>query len=188
MSGLEKGGDLRVVTLTSSLCVARDIQLDFRVLMARLKRRGLVTGYIKVIEETQSGLQHIHAVFRGRYIHQPWLSDQWREIHGASVVWIERLKGGRRGKHRVGSYLAKYMSKELGRRYSWDWGWVYRNFVATWRRARRLAEDTAVYTRENAWFNSFLRLWQSHLHSGRDPERWIQYMTTRWRQAQRLYA
>ena len=42
ISGLEKGGDLRFLTLTSSNEAVNPIQQDFRRLQMRLKRRGII--------------------------------------------------------------------------------------------------------------------------------------------------
>ena len=65
ISGLEKGGQLRLITLTSSPDAPQDIQRSFRKLIMRLKRRGVLKDYIKVIENTENGAQHIHMCFRG---------------------------------------------------------------------------------------------------------------------------
>lgn len=131
MSGLERGGSLRFLTLTSSLSSPEDIQRSWRALYMRMKRRGLINGYIKVPEYTKAGRLHLHVLFRGSYIAQTLLSTWWLEIHQAPVVDIRSYRpyGGKRG---VASYMAKYMCKESAGRYSWSWGWVWRGFCRHW--------------------------------------------------------
>jgi len=102
----------------------------------RLRRRGLVQGYIKVPEHSKNGKQHLHVLFRGSYIDQAMLSQMWQEIHKAKIVDI-RAVGYRRGKRGIAAYMAKYMSKENLYRYSWDWGWVWRGFCNDWKRLKR---------------------------------------------------
>lgn len=136
MSGIERGGRLRFLTLTSSNDSPPTIQPSWRKLVMRMRRRGLVKGYIKVPELSKNGKQHCHVLFRGTYIEQAWLSAQWQEIHGAKVVDIRKAVVGK-SKTRIAAYLAKYMSKEGAGRYSWDWGWVWKGFVKDWCRLKR---------------------------------------------------
>lgn len=131
MSGLERGGSLRFLTLTSSADAPDDIQRSWRCLYMRAKRRGLIDGYIKVPELTKQGRQHLHILFRGSYISQRLLSKWWSEIHHSNVVDIRSFRPYR-GKQRTASYMAKYMSKENAGRYSWSWGWVWRGFCQHW--------------------------------------------------------
>lgn len=131
MSGLELGGELRFLTLTSSPDAPCDIQRSWRKLYMRLKRRGLISGYIKVPEQTKSGLQHIHIIYRGCYISQAYVSAMWQKIHKSKVVDIRMVKlSGTKAK--VANYLAKYMSKESAGRYSWSWYWVWPGFCRHW--------------------------------------------------------
>jgi len=143
MSGLERGGSLRFLTLTSSLEAPDDIQRSWRKLYMRMLRRGLITGYIKVPELTSGGKNHLHILFRGSYVSQKLLSRWWGEIHKSPVVDIRSYRpfGGKKG---VASYMAKYMSKESAGRYSWSWGWVWRGFCRHW----------------TLW----KRYWRSHFH------------------------
>lgn len=131
MSGLERGGSLRFLTLTSSIEAPQDIQRSWRMLYMRMQRRGLITGYIKVPEYTQEGRQHLHVLFRGSYIAQWLLSLWWQDIHHSKVVDIRSFRPFK-GKKRTASYMAKYMSKESAGRYSWSWGWVWRGFCGHW--------------------------------------------------------
>jgi len=141
MSGIERGGTLRFLTLTASNQSPDLAQHSFRVLFARLRRRGLVRGYIKVPELSKNGKQHVHVLFRGKYIEQALISHWWNEIHHAKVIDI-RLVAYRRTPHRVASYMAKYMSKGNFWRYSWNWEWVWRGFVSDWKRLKRLVRQT----------------------------------------------
>ena len=137
ISGLERGGNFRFLTLTSSNDSPDSCQRDWRCLYMRLQRRGLIQAYIKVPELSKNGKQHLHIIFRGEYIAQAYISDMWQELHKAKIVDIRRcnLKRGKKG---LASYMAKYMSKENLFRYSWSWTWVWRGFCNHWARLKRL--------------------------------------------------
>lgn len=137
ISGIERGGELRFLTLTSGPDSPPDIQRSFRALYMRLKRRGLIEGYIKVPEYTRKGRQHLHVLFRGQYIAQVTLSRWWNDIHRAPVVDIRKVYY-HHSPRKVASYMAKYMSKERAGRYSWNWTWVWRGFCRDWQRLKRL--------------------------------------------------
>jgi len=131
LSGLEKGGQFRLLTLTS-ISGNQEIHRCFRILIKRLRRRGLVKGYIWVVEYTKSGLRHYHVILRGEYVAQALLSVWWQELTGAKVVdirWVRSKKG-------MARYLVKYMVKELAR-YAWGWEWVFRGFCKEWERLKR---------------------------------------------------
>ncbi|GAH18465.1 unnamed protein product [marine sediment metagenome] len=100
-----------------------------------MRRRGLLTGYIKVPELSKNMKQHVHVLFRGKYIEQALISAWWEEIHHAKVVDIRKVYYHHSPK-RIASYMAKYMSKENTYRYSWNWGWVWRGFVKDWTRLK----------------------------------------------------
>lgn len=173
MSGVEKGGELRFLTLTSTPSSPVDIQRSWRKLYMRLARRGLITGYIKVTERTKAGLLHLHVLFRGSFVAQAYLSQVWKQIHGAEIVDIRKAYG----KTGVASYLAKYMSK-AGERYSWSWGWVYRGFSGVWIRAKQILRRVRIRAPSrsvDAW-QQFYRLWRSHLRSGSHPEAFLGFL------------
>ncbi|MBA7551760.1 hypothetical protein ES705_44308 [subsurface metagenome] len=129
MSGLEKGGQLRLLTLTTAHQSDNDsFQKDFRKLRMRLLRRGLFLDYIRCRELTKSGLRHEHILFRGSYIDQIYLSHLWGSLHGAPVVWIQHVQG----KGRLASYLAKYATKAVEARTAYSWGWVWHGFAHSW--------------------------------------------------------
>ncbi|MBA7703661.1 hypothetical protein ES703_112453 [subsurface metagenome] len=135
MSGLEKGGQLRLLTLTTASQADNELfQRHFRMLHMRLLRRGLLFDYIRCRELTKSGLRHEHILFRGSYIDQAYLSHLWQGIHGAPVVWIQNI----RGKGRLASYLAKYATKGIEARTAYSWGWVWRGFAHSWALVKRV--------------------------------------------------
>lgn len=136
MSGITRGGQLRFLTLTSTPDSPKNIENSWRALYMRMKRRGLIQGYIKVPELTKSGLLHYHILFRGKFIAQKLISLWWSQIHGARVVDIRYVKVSRQPT-RVAGYMAKYMSKESAGRYSWSWGWVWKGFCNDWRIYKR---------------------------------------------------
>lgn len=129
----------------------------------RLKRRGLVKGYIKVPELSKDGKQHLHVIIRGEYIAQAFLSEQWQEIHKAKVVGITRVHQGSNKKH-LASYLVKYMIKENIFRYSWSWDWVWKGFCRDWRNLKR----TWSYWNDMAvpvGFTVLLKIWRMFLRT-----------------------
>jgi hypothetical protein len=122
-------------------------------------------GYIKVVERSRNGKQHLHVLFRGSYIEQAWVSAQWQEIHGAKIVDIRRAVVGK-SKHRIAAYLAKYMSKEGAGRYSWSWGWVWKGFVKDWNRLKHYWWNAASMG-EHLDFDWLVRAWRIFLKLGK---------------------
>ncbi|MBA7690265.1 hypothetical protein ES703_98790 [subsurface metagenome] len=134
----------------------------------RLKRRGLLQGYIKVPELSKNGKQHLHVLFRGSYIEQALISHWWQELHQAKIVDIRQVKGGRTPR-KLASYMAKYMSKENLYRYSWSWGWVWRGFVKDYQRLKKLYR----YVTGDLYMSRFqvlLRLWRLWLRGFWRPD------------------
>ena len=164
MSGLERGGQIRFLTLTSSDDSPSTCQNSFRALYMRLKRRNLLQGYIKVPENTKSGRQHLHILFRGSYIEQALISKWWDDIHHAQVVDIRAVKKGE-NRRKIASDMASYMAKSSLYRYSWNWGWVWRGFCRDWaelkRRVRALEKAGSPTP-----FKEILRFWQRCLWTG----------------------
>ncbi|MBA7558370.1 hypothetical protein ES705_51170 [subsurface metagenome] len=158
-SGLERTGNVRLLTLTSSPG-GGDFQRDFRMLIMRLRRRGLVTDYIRCPEKTRTGLRHDHILFRGSYIEQAYLSYLWGEIHNAPVVDIRRV-GGR---HRLACYLANYLAKSPSGRYSYSWAWVWKGFSRSWAVLKRASRDFG-------WnYKQLLTNWQWCIRMNKKPE------------------
>lgn len=132
----------------------------------RLQRRGLIDSYVKVTEMTKKGKQHLHVLFRGKYIAQAMLSEMWQEIHKAKVVDIRRA-GQKWSNSQMAHEMAKYMSKDSAMRYSWSWAWVWRGFVKDWdmlkRRIRVLSELEDI-----DFMGTLLFAWHILVRNGRD--------------------
>lgn len=160
MSGLERGGSLRFLTLTSSTTAPLDIQKSWRALYMRLQRRKLITGYIKVPEYTVAGRLHYHILFRGSYISQALISSWWGQIHQSPIVDIRAWRPYR-GNKATASYMAKYMSKEAAGRYSWSWGWVWRGFCRHWQLWKRYWRDHFEKVGKTSFSNCLVgwRMW-----------------------------
>lgn len=176
MSGLQRGGNIRFLTLTSTP-QSVDIHRHFKALTMRLKRRGLLTGYIQVPAYTDSGLVHKHILFRGSYIEQRLISRWWNDLHDAPVVDIRVVRGNKR---KIAGYMASYMSNQSAGHYSWDWGWVWRGFVKDWERLKHCwqcarhgwDEFSPTLTGLPRWdmsFASLLGQWRWHLETGIPP-------------------
>jgi len=131
MSGLRLGGNLKLITLTTSeeACeLGLSIQSSFRALIMRLRRRNLCFGYVRVVEFTKAGRPHYHVIMRGPYLPQYVLSGWWQVIHRSPVVDVRAI----RQRAGAASYLAKYLGKDPLSRYSWSWDWVWRGFAKDW--------------------------------------------------------
>ena len=136
MSGLERQGEVRLITLTTAhLSDNEAFQRHFRQLRMRLLRRHLLVDYIRCPEYTENGLRHEHILFRGNFIEQSYLSYLWAGIHGAPIVDIRRT----RGKRRLAGYLANYMAKAPAGRYAYSWGWVWKGFAHSWKLLKKVA-------------------------------------------------
>lgn len=152
----------------------------------RLKRRGLMQDYLRVIEMKSTSRDHIHVIYRGKYIPQEYLSQLWNKIHQSPIVDIRSIRPWKTDRQRVASYLAKYMSKELWRRYSWSWGWVYKGFVKVWQKALRLFRHFQFLHPENKSFHRFLGFWRDHLHGKTTPFVFLRYLELMGKTAQRV--
>ena len=162
MSGLERDGHCRLLTLTSSI-TSGNFQRDFRCLIMRLRRRGLVTDYIRIAELTRSGLRHDHILIRGGYIEQVYLGKLWASIHSAPIVDIRKAYGNRR----LSNYLAKYLAKDSVARMSYSWGWVWRGLAKSWTRLLKFA-------REMGWnFDKVLTVWRVCVKVNYRPENFM---------------
>lgn len=168
ISGIERGGRLRFLTLTSSDAAPEDIQRSWRKLYMRLKRRGLLDGYIKVVEQAPDGRKHLHILIRGPFIKQAIIKAMWNDIHRSSIVDIRLLKP-RRTPAMMASYMAKYMSKEHAGRYSWSWPWVWRGFVRHWTILKRYVR-WCYYDQDVNPMTIVFQLWKWYLKTGNQPD------------------
>lgn len=156
MSGLTVGGNLKLLTLTTSeesWQMGKDIQASFRALIMRLRRRNLCQGYVRVVEFTKRGRPHYHVVIRAPFLPQWLLSKWWGQIHLSPIVDVRRVSGARQ----VASYLAKYLGKDPNSRYSWSWDWVWKGFAGTWR------QMVSLYLRHEIPFPDILAHWNGIL-------------------------
>jgi hypothetical protein len=83
---------------------------------------------------TREGFGVIHAFWAWRpgagerrrvfWVPQSWLSQQWRTIHKADVVWISSYQNGGRSRRRVSRYVTtQYVADQAGLvRMGWSWG------------------------------------------------------------------
>lgn len=191
ISGIERGGVLRFITLTSSPQSPKEIQRSWRALYMRLKRRGLVLGYIKVPEYTKNGRAHLHVLYRGKYIDHYIIRSMWQEIHQASIVDIRLVKAKMTNRH-MANELAKYMAKENAGRYSWSWGWVWKGFCRDWTRLKKVFNYHNFYSVPEP-FSLLLEIWKWFLHRGNkekmqvylekispSKEEWQEYRRLTW--------
>ena len=181
LSGLSRakarGEELRILTLTSA---SRDphhghdrskIAHNFQVLRKRILRSlGVKVEYFRLrTDEGPGGV--LHVIYKGGFIPQRWLSRNWKQIHGAPVVWIQKLRGSPR---RLANYLvSNYLVGHHGfTRQSWSWGWVFRGFVRTW---HSVLDDSANILEG-------IRRWNL-LMGMKDPRQWYSdnRKTKRWR-------
>jgi len=139
MSGLTVGKSrrerLRFMTLTSSReSRRRNINADFRTLKMRIPRKfHFQMKYWKI--RTNEGNGVLHIIFRGRYIPQKWLSEQWADIHKSPIVDIRSLRETRKGLAGIVFYLiGNYLAKQSFERTSWGYSWVFPAFVSSWKR------------------------------------------------------
>ena len=99
----------------------------FKRFRMRLERRFGRIEYLAVVERQKRGAAHVHVVYRGPYIPQPWLSRV------AAECGFGRIADIRRSNPQLMRYLAKYLTKELSdptaappryfRRVRWSRGW-----------------------------------------------------------------
>ena len=139
MSGLTVGKNrrerLRFMTLTSSPeSRDRSLNADFRALKMRILRKfHFKMKYWKI--RTNEGNGVLHIVFRGKYVPQQWLSEQWADIHKSPIVDITSLRETRKGLTGIVFYLVgNYLSTQSFERMSWGYSWVFPGFVGCWKR------------------------------------------------------
>jgi len=126
-TGIGVGGQLRVLTLTTSdeaLALGKDIHRSFRTLVKRLRRKFGEFEYIGV-KESKGDREHLHLVFRGKYMPQDWVSDTWEDIHDSPIVYIQGIQSAQESV----KYLAKYLSKDIHNRFWCSQNWVFKGWV-----------------------------------------------------------
>jgi hypothetical protein len=126
MSGLTVGKShrerLRFMMLTSSPeSKGRKLNADFRTLKMRIFRKfHFKMNYWKI--RTNEGNGVLHIIFRGKFIPQQWLSEQWADIHKSPIVDIRSLRETRKELTRIVFYLVgNYLSKQSFEHMSWGY-------------------------------------------------------------------
>lgn len=157
----------------------------------RLRRRGLCQDYIKVTETTQEGRLHLHLLIRSPFIDVVVLRKMWGDIHGATFVWIKRVKNGARSKRGVSAYIAKYLSKESSGKLSWSWGWCYKGFCGVWQQAKSAFFRVIPEYSVPLCFPFLMRWWVRHLRTHQDALAFLEELVWKlddlklWSQLQR---
>lgn len=101
---------LTFVTLTSvPTSEWSGIMASFSTLVRNMRKNGAVE-YAAVKETGQKGMKHLHVLLKGpSWLSRESLSTQWKRMTGAWNVDVRRVFGSTK----VGSYMAKYMSKSM---------------------------------------------------------------------------
>ena len=168
MSGIRKRarGQIRLITLTHSpaaQAAGLDIKISFTKLIARMRYRGLMGGYLKVVEYTRGGQPHIHMVYRGSFLSQVLLSAWWFKIHRSAIVDIRAI----RQPEKAAAYIAKYLGKDERCRYSMSADWLWVGVASHW---RKLVGLTLGWGWE---WGRVLEKWHQILDSGRGKEYFV---------------
>lgn len=172
------GHTLRMLTLTSPSSHPRTpeggqlLTKRFQVLRKSVKRKyGYLMEYCRV--RTDEGFGVLHIVYRAGkkgYIPHSWLKKEWKRIHGAQIVYIQKLYGKNK---RIAGYLAAHYISRHHRfmRTSWSWGWCFRGFVGLWARVR--SKSTSLGAAIVEW-NILLRTRNPHSYylEHRKKKRW----------------
>jgi hypothetical protein len=173
MSGLHrKGVAFRFLTLTTKAGVRdtpAEFQQDWRKLKERLRRRGVRLNYIRVVENTLSGLPHAHVLISGGSYIDVWLlRNLWESIHGAWNVDIRMVSaaGGAApwdSHQSLAKYLAKYMSKSPVARLAYSPNWVWPALARSWRHWLRACRAAGIS------FQNVIATWRRCCEDGRAP-------------------
>jgi hypothetical protein len=129
-----RGRPNRFLTLTctpdvgmSALDRRRIMGEAWPVFVKRIKRylNNGTFEYWAVCEKTQLGEPHFHVLIRSKFLPQKLLSQWWKELTGAYVVWIVEVKKS----ERAASYVSKYLTKGLERFGTYKRYWKSKNYV-----------------------------------------------------------
>ena len=98
----------------------------YEELIRRIKRKTGVEDIQYWKMTTREGNGVIHAILAGNvslYVDQKWLSEEWEKIHGATIVYVKRYRGGSLSRGRVSRYLvSQYMAGQDAQAHvSWTW-------------------------------------------------------------------
>ena len=172
----ENGYQVLWVTLTTAVGGdSSKLAYHHQVLRQRVERKLGYPGlqHYQVRTSEGNGVLHIFWAWRAEdgfrrrsfFVSQDWLSRQWQEIHGASIVWICRVKRGRGSRNKVSRYaMSQYVGEQSGYEYmSWSWGRTFGfPLVACWRAFKKLWSRSNGNGRREALY----RFWGSFLSGG----------------------
>lgn len=142
--------ETRIITLTSSRekrfyrnrkgeIVERTIRQSWQNLRNRIKRatiekdgfRGFnLNKYYAVRTSEGNGVYHI-PFWGGNFIPQKWLSKTWEKIHGATIVYIQKVEK-KTVAGLTGYLLDRYLTNQPIERISYGWGWAWLGFCKSW--------------------------------------------------------
>lgn len=119
----------------------RTIRESWQALRAKIARATIekdgfqgfnLNKYIAFRTSEGNGVYHI-IFWGGRFIPYKWLSDAWKEIHGAWNVSIEYVhKRRKKISSLVGYLLDRYLLNQPIKRMSYGWGWAWVGFCKSW--------------------------------------------------------
>jgi hypothetical protein len=144
------GFQIRWVTLTTRDSVQnKKLAYDHKRLRQRIASvqdfKGLQFVQVRARGDKNPTLQHLHVFWawkgeRSFYIPQQWLSDEWRHIHGAWIVDIKEVRGGRDDVGRVSRYfVTQYCTEQRAMcRLSWSWWELPVGLARGWESVKRL--------------------------------------------------
>jgi len=146
---------VRLMTLTDGTggdLAACDFYDAWNRLRTRLRKRGLLSEYAAVMETTQAGALHLHALTTGRYIAQKRLSEYAQQAGFGKVADIRAVRAGE-GSGEGDKRSAAYVSKELAGYLSKQKTDALRSKTATRRRrSDALGGGVCQWRRPNAWW------------------------------------
>jgi len=134
------------------------------ILVKRIRRKWGPRSfeYACYVEAFKTGWPHFHLACRAPYIPQKWLSEQWGDLTGAPVVWIETAGTAKQ----IAKYLCKYLTKApvqfgKGKRY-----WYSQNYRPSPVLDRRRGDEDAEFY----WTNNTIQQQVAiEMHEGAFP-------------------
>ena len=111
---IEAGKPERAMTLTcpvgkfpTPVLAAMAMKAAWRKLVMKIRKVWGPFEYALVWELTKKGVPHVHAVTRGGYIAQKWISCEWDKLGIGPIVHITSIEDGRLHATHACKYLAK---------------------------------------------------------------------------------
>ena len=89
---------------------ARDLAKAWRLIRKRAMRRYgyKAIPFLAVFEKTKRGEPHLHILMRVKWLDQRWVSGVMRDLIGAPIVDIRRVRSAKQ----AAAYVAKYVGKD----------------------------------------------------------------------------